>query len=179
MRAYAEKLLANNANKFSVRILPTVASALRSVNGLVPAVKAYATSVGRLTEESKTMLRRFIACGTIAGSIWTSLALGDVVARTPREVARVIERLPMTLEEQWGRITGVIRAAIESFGRIEDLHAAAARQIDAADYALSQLLHDLRAAMPLPADVAALRAVLAEAERTAPRRYRHPAALAA
>jgi hypothetical protein len=66
----------------------------------------------------------------------------------------------------------VITAALASFQRVKSLHAAAARQLDSADYALTQLLNDLRPAMALPADVSGLRAVLAEAERTAPERYR-------
>ncbi len=78
----------------------------------------------------------------------------------------------MTIEDHWRRATGVLAAAIAGVQRVKTLQAAAARQIDSADYALTQLIHDLRAAMPLPADVSALRAVLAEAERTAPARQR-------
>ena len=78
----------------------------------------------------------------------------------------------MTIEDHWHRAAGVLAAAVASFQRVKTLQAAAARQIDSADYALTQLIHDLRQAMPLPADVSALRAILAEAERTAPQRRR-------
>jgi hypothetical protein len=78
----------------------------------------------------------------------------------------------LTLEDHWRRAAGVPAAAIAGVQRVKTLQAAASRQIDSADYALTQLIHDLRAAMPLPADVSALRAVLAEAERTAPERRR-------
>ena len=118
------------------------------------------------------MLRRFFAYGTLAGSLWTSLALGEVPARAPRDISRAIEPVRLTIEDHWRRAAGVLAAAIASVQHVKTLQAAAARQIDAADYALTQLIHDLRAAMPLPADVSALRAILAEAERTAPQRQR-------
>jgi hypothetical protein len=72
---------------------------------------------------------------------------------------------PMTIEDHWARATGVIRAALSSFRSIKAFQASAARQIDAADYALQLLIKDLSAAMPIPADGAALRAVLAAAAR--------------
>ncbi len=118
------------------------------------------------------MLRRFFAYGTLAGSLWTSLALGEVPARAPRDISRAIEPVRLTIEDHWRRAAGVLAAAIAGVQRVKTLQAAAARQIDSADYALTQLIHDLRAAMPLPADVSALRAILAEAERTAPQRQR-------
>jgi hypothetical protein len=65
-----------------------------------------------------------------------------------------------------------VSAALASVQRAKSLQAAAARQLDSVDYALTQLIHDLRPAMALPADVSGLRAVLAEAEHTAPERYR-------
>ncbi len=118
------------------------------------------------------MLRRFFTYGALAGSLWTSLALGEIPARAPRDTSRAIEPVRMTIEDHWRRAACVLAAAIASCQRVKTLQAAAARQIDSADYALNQLIHDLRAAMPLPADVSALRAILAEAERTAPDRRR-------
>ena len=106
------------------------------------------------------MLRRFFTYGNLAlaGSLWTSLALGDVPARAPRDISRAIEPVRLTIEDHWRRAAGVLAAAIAGVQRVKTLQAAAARQIDSADYALTQLIHDLRAAMPLPADVSALRA---------------------
>lgn len=120
-----------------------------------------------------TMLRNVFAYGTLAGSLWASLPLGDVVpvrAPVPRDASRAIAG-------HWQRATGVVTAALASFQRVKSLNAAAAQQLDSADYALTQLLNDLRPVMALPADVSGLRAILAEAERTAPERHR--AALAA
>jgi hypothetical protein len=81
---------------------------------------------------------------------------------------RVVPREPgvMGIEGQWVRATGIIRSALAGFRNIETFQAAAARQIDAADYALQLLIQDLGAAMPIPADGRALRAVLAEAAKS-------------
>jgi hypothetical protein len=67
----------------------------------------------------------------------------------------------ISLDERWARATSSVTAAIDRFGRIETLQAAAANQIDAADYTLQHLLEALSVAMPIPADGSALRAVLA------------------
>jgi hypothetical protein len=74
---------------------------------------------------------------------------------------------PLSRADSWMRATGAITAAIAGFERIQDLQAAAASRLDAADYALQQLLAELAtampAALPIPADGSALRAVLAAA----------------
>lgn len=67
------------------------------------------------------------------------------------------------VDGQWVRATGIIRAAIASFGHIKAFQATAGRQIDAADYALQLLIKDLGVVMPIPADGSALRSVLAAA----------------
>ena len=174
MRAYTTNLLAKHANKLSIALQPVVAFVLRAVCDLALAAGVHATSVKNAMTARINMLRRFFAYGTLAGSLWTSLALGEVPASAPRDTSRAIEPVRMTIEDHWRRAAGVLAAAIASCQRVKTLQAAAARQIDSADYALTQLIHDLRAAMPLPADVSALRAILAEAERTAPQR-RHQA----
>ena len=172
MRAYATNLLAKHANKHSLALQPVVASVSRAAEDLALAADVHATSVKNAMTARIKMLRRFFAYGTLAGSLWTSLALGEVSARAPRDISRAIEPLRMTIEDHWRRAAGVLAAAIAGVQRVKTLQAAAARQIDSADYALTQLIHDLRAAMPLPADVSALRAILVEAERTAPQRRR-------
>jgi hypothetical protein len=172
MRAYSQKLLAKHANKLSLALQPVVASVSRAADDLVLAAGVHATSIWNAMTARINMHRRFFAYGTLAGSLWTSLALGEVPARAPRDISRVIEPVRMTIEDHWRRAAGVLAAAVAGFQRVKTLQAAAARQIDSADYALTQLIHDLRAAMPLPADVSALRAILAEAERTAPQRQR-------
>jgi len=73
--------------------------------------------------------------------------------------------VPLSRAEGWTRATAAVTAAIAGFERIQDLHAAAASRLDAADYALQNLLAELAAvmpaALPVPADGSALRAVLA------------------
>jgi hypothetical protein len=172
MRAYGTNMLANHANKLSLAAQPVIASVLRAAGDLVLVAGVHATSVKNAMTARIKLLRRFFAYGTLAGSLWTSLALGEVPARAPRDAARAIEPVRMTIEDHWRRAAGVLAAAIAGVQRVKTLQAAAARQIDSADYALTLLIHDLRAAMPLPADVSALRAILAEAERTAPQRQR-------
>ncbi len=173
MSAYMSNLLSFNANKLSFAIQPVVAAVSRAAHELVLATGAHATSIKNETTLRIDMLRRIFAYSNFAlAGLWAMLALHDVPVRAPRDTSRVIEPVRMTIEDHWRRATGVLSAALASFQRVKSLQAAAARQIDAADYALTQLIHDLRAAMPLPADVSALRAVLAEAERTAPERQR-------
>jgi hypothetical protein len=118
------------------------------------------------------MLRSLFAYGTLAGSLWPSLALAEVPARMLRDAARAVEPMRSTVQDHWQRATGVVTASLAGFQRVKSLNAAAARQLDSADYALTQLLNDLRPVMALPADVSGLRAILAEAERTAPERIR-------
>jgi hypothetical protein len=152
--------------------MPAVDAVSRALREFVPAANAHATRIQNAMTVRIRMLRNVFAYGTLAGSLWTSLALGDVPARAPSDASRSVEPLGLAVADHWQRASGVITAALASFQRVKSLHAAAARQLDSADYALTQLLNDLRPAMALPADVSGLRAVLAEAERTAPERYR-------
>lgn len=101
--------------------------------------------------------------------------------KLPVPAARILAPEPAVLgvEGQWARATGVIRSALTSFRNIQTFQATAARQIDAADYALQLLTQDLSAAMPIPADGRALRAVLAEAAKTPAPAARPKKALAA
>ena len=179
MTTYAPNLLAINANKHSLAIQPVAALLSRAARQMLLAAGAHATLAKNAMTQRLHMLRRFFTYGNLAlaGSLWTTLALGDVPARAPRDTARTIEPMRMTIADHWARAIGVLTAAISSVERIKTLQAAAARQLDSADYALTQLIEDLRPAMALPADVSALRAVLAEAERKTPARLR--AALAA
>lgn len=134
---------------------------------------AHATSVKKRITLRLDMLRTYFAYGNFAlAGLWATLAPHAVPARAPLDTAQVIEPAHTTIEDHWRRATGILSAALTSFQRVLSLQAAAARQLDSADYALTQLLHDLRPAMALPADVSGLRAILAEAERTAPERYR-------
>ncbi len=87
-------------------------------------------------------------------------------ARFPQPPAAIAEAPAeppiLSAEDRWMRATGAVRTAISGFGRIQSLQAAAACQIDAADYTLQRLLEELSLAMPIkPADGSALRALLA------------------
>jgi hypothetical protein len=179
MATYVQNLLAIHANKHSLAVQPVVASLSRAARRIVLAAGAHATLAKNAMSQRLHMLRRFFTYGNLAlaGGLWTTLALGDIPARAPRDIARAIEPMRLTIADHWARAIGVLTAAISSVERIKTLQAAAARQLDSADYALTQLIEDLRPAMALPADVSALRAVLAEAERKPPARVR--AALAA
>jgi len=73
---------------------------------------------------------------------------------------------PLARAEHWGHAAGAITTAISGLERIQDLQVAAARQLDAAEYALQHLLEELKAAMPLPTDGASVQAVVAEAAET-------------
>jgi hypothetical protein len=89
---------------------------------------------------------------------WPCLAIRLSVPRLrpAREVG------PLARADHWGHAAGAITTALSGLERIQDLQVAASRQLDAAEYALQHLLEELRAAMPLPADGAALRAALVE-----------------
>lgn len=110
-------------------------------------------------------------------SLAALLPLQDATASRARcdEAGVMVEPARITAADHWTRVTSVLRSAMERLERIRNLHRAAARQLDSADYALTQLLQDLRPAMALPTDVSGLRAVLAEAERqSSARRMPYP-----
>lgn len=173
MAAYVQNLLSYHANKLNFDFHSVGVSVLREIRGCALALGAHATSIKQQIALRLAMLRSFCTYGNVAlAGLWATLALHEVPARAPRDVARAIEPATLTVEDHWRRATGILTAALSSFQRIKHLQATAARQLDSADYALTQLLHDLRPAMALPADVSGLRAILAEAERTAPERYR-------
>jgi hypothetical protein len=142
----------------------------------------YATqSVLRAVAADAAFAAKQAALGLLSAAGDYASALSAVKARfakSPRAPEGLapqarVESLALGIEGQWRRATGIIRAAIASFRNIETFQAAAARQIDAADYALQLLMQDLGAAMPIPADGRELRAVLAEAARaTTPMRQK-------
>lgn len=167
MKANWQKILSKKANRRIVVLIGVLASVSRAVHGLDQRLAAHATQLQISTLHP--MLRRLAAYKNTAllglSCIPTAVALHEISGRATREVARVAEPLRISAEDHWRRATGIITAALASFQRIKSLNAAAARQLDSADYALTQLLHDLRPVMGLPADVSGLRAVLAEADR--------------
>jgi hypothetical protein len=174
MTANIQKQLSLHANKLIMRASRVVASILRAGHARHRWMAVHATQIRNKATLHLAMLRRLAMHKNVVlaglSSLSTAIALSEFSGRAPRTATMVVEPAQLTIKDHWQRVTGVINAALESFQRIKSLHAAAARQIDSADYALTQLLHDLRPAMALPADVSGLRAILAEAERTAPTR---------
>jgi len=117
------------------------------------------------------MLARVVAYAEEQAAVVASRLRSLARRHRPIDAARP-QRLPapMSREDNWTRATGAITTALAGFERIQGLQAAAVSQIDAADYVLQSLLKELRMAMPIPADGAPLRAILAEATRPAPAR---------
>lgn len=170
MISVSRKSLSFQANKLSLAIQSRLSATPYATNRLIAAMTAYATSINRRIKLPHFMRERLFTYGSIALAIlWTTLVRHDLPRRAPEPsepMRQVVEPARMTLEEHWRRATRTIAAAIASFQRVQTFQAAAARQIDAADYALQHLLNDLRVAMPIPADGSALRAILAAAGTT-------------
>lgn len=152
--------------------MPAVHAVSRTVHELAPALTVHATRVKNAMTARLRTIQGLFAFGTFAGGLCTGLAFADIPPRAASNAARALEPMRLTAEDHWRRATGVLTTALASFQRIKKLQAAAARQLDSADYALTQMLNDLRPVMGLPADVTGLRAILAEADRAAPERYR-------
>lgn len=58
--------------------------------------------------------------------------------------------LRLSLDAQWGRVTGVLEQAASRTAAMADAHAMAKQTWQAADYALDVLLEDLSAVMAVP-----------------------------
>lgn len=169
MLSVSRKRLLFQANKLSLAIQSSLSATLYATNRLITAMMAYATSGRRNAKLPLFMCERLFTYGNIA-ILWATLVRHDLPRRGPEPsepMRHVVEPARMSIEEHWRRATRTIAAAIASFQRVQMFQAAAARQIDAADYALQHLLNDLCVAMPIPADGSALRAFLATAEGTA------------
>lgn len=59
--------------------------------------------------------------------------------------------LRLTLDEQWTKLMGIVGASIDRTAASQRYHSAAEDQLDAAAYALGELMDDLAAIMILPA----------------------------
>jgi hypothetical protein len=110
-----------------------------------------------------TLGRHYTYARLIAAALGNVCERLELQRRAPAAVPQLIEPARPSLEDHWQRATATIMAAVASMTRVKSLQAAAARQIDATDYALQDLLRDLAVAMPIPADGSALRALLAAA----------------
>jgi len=156
------KRLSFQANKLSLAIKSRLSTTPYATHELAAAITAHATLIDRQTKLRLFMLRRLSTYANPAMVVlWTTLV--RLPWRGPEPVQHQVEPVRLTIEDHWRRATGIIAAAIASFQRVQTFQAAAARQIDAADYALQHLLKDLCVAMPIPADGSALRAILATA----------------
>jgi hypothetical protein len=120
-----------------------------------------------------------------------SFAIGQVAAvysllwrlapalQHPHRPLPAAEPALLSSEDTWTRATGAITAALAGFERMQAFQAAAAAQIDAADYVLRRLVADLGTVMPIPADGAPLRALLAKVAEPAAKHAAEDEALAA
>lgn len=171
VQAKRQNILSLHANKLIVSASRFADAVMRAARGLLQSMEAHATSINNQATLLTAMLRQLAAHKNVVlaglSRLATALASSEIAAHAPRRIEPALTAARLTVEDHWNRATGIVIAALASFQRIKSLHAAAARQLDSADYALTQLLHDLRPAMALPADVSGLRAILAEAERTA------------
>jgi len=173
MSAKRTNLLSLNANKWTLmRSLAarTVAGVRRSGLKCAARLGAHATFIRHQATQRLDMLRSILASAKVAViGFSAALPLHEAPVRTRRDAVVAVAPKRVRIEDHWQRAIDVLTAAVASVQRIKSLHVAAARQLDSADYALNQLLQDLRPAMALPTDVSGLRAILAEAERMTPR----------
>lgn len=144
---------------------------LKCHRGMIIVIYATQNTVWAAAADVIFMCRRAMLGIGGAGWLYGSHVLAGLAGLTASHRARPAPQIRMQpvspgIAGQWHRATGIIGSALKSFRDIETFQAAAARQIDAADYALQLLIQDLGAAMPIPADGRALRAVLAEAAKT-------------
>ncbi len=164
-----QNVLSFKANNMIFWAPAVLNAALRSAPGR--RLSALVAATWTKATQCPDMLRTFAANRNITlvglSSIAASLALATMPSRAPRHTAAVAEPVRQTAVDHFQRAISAITSGLASFQRIKSLNTAAARQLDSADYALTQLLHDLRPVMGLPADVSGLRAVLAEANRPA------------
>jgi hypothetical protein len=153
------------ANKLSLAAQSKCAAFLYATRGHASAAFAHATLAQRhLMLRLITLGRHYAYARLVGAALWNACERLELQLRAPAPVLQMIEPARLSLEEHWQRATATIMAAIAGMARVRTLQAAAARQIDAADYALQHLLRDLAVAMPIPADGSALRALLAAAQ---------------
>lgn len=77
-----------------------------------------------------------------------NLILNHATAESPTERPSYQERAPLSRSDQLACTAEVIEDAVANFGRVRTCQRAAMRQLNAADYALQQLLTGLATAMP-------------------------------
>ena len=89
---------------------------------------------------SKFWKKKFAAC--------TNLVRERSTFEQPADRPVFQERANLCHTDQLTSMAGVIEDAMANFGRVRECHRAAARQLNAADYALQDLLGELVAAIP-------------------------------
>ena len=77
-----------------------------------------------------------------------NLILNHTTVESPAERPVYQERVPLSHADQLACTVEVIEDAVANFGRVRACQRAAIRQLNAADYALQQLLTGLATAMP-------------------------------
>lgn len=72
-------------------------------------------------------------------------------ARALAAAPAIIPATPLSTDAQWSRVTGIISTSIDRTAVTQRYHAAAEDQLDAAAYALKDLIRELSDVMTVPA----------------------------
>lgn len=72
------------------------------------------------------------------------------VTSSARPVAAIMPEVPLVASEHWARVARVVTVASEQTRNIHDMQRTAASQLDAAGYAIEEIMYDLSAAGLLP-----------------------------
>lgn len=102
--------------------------------------------------------------------------LPHLVSSAEPALAETRQQGPLTIDDQWSRLSNRITARIGSMEQAEAFQRRAASQIDAASYALERLLGELTGVMTLPRPAPALHLLPVDAR---PQPIVHSAQLAA
>jgi hypothetical protein len=113
--------------------------------------------VGQRVTSRKVALRRMVPA-----AIPLVPAIVEPVVAPVDEVALGAVTGRLSVDSQVARIAEIVTRAVDGARDADRLHHAAHRQLDAADYALQNLLHELAAVMTMP-DVGSARTVKATA----------------
>ncbi len=122
--------------------------------GIVGKGAGYAGKAGRSV---RVLVGSAMAAGKSAARARSLPSLASAGAHSTRRVefadatsksSNFASDLRLDANTQWQRVTGVVTDGIERAERIEDLHDAAASQLDAVDYAYERMLKELQEVLP-------------------------------
>jgi hypothetical protein len=135
-------LAASRKNSERGRVFRRIARAARGAFGVAPA------AIEHLSRAVKDVSVRIGDIGPSREALPPAQASAERSATDVIEIAPAQADLRMDPDRQWTRVTGIIAEGIEKAREVEDLHEAAARQLDAVDYAYERMLVELRDVLP-------------------------------